>query len=160
MAWGSRALRLAESKTDSDQKQVWVCETDWWAWNWSEHFHWKLSIQKYFLNAKNCFPIVRLTGMKFPMRQMKAFCLKAFLFSMKLIKKKISEQNKILKPWDVSLNVCSDFQLVLNYVMEKVTLSWGTFHHVQSLHLALVGQMHPRLYFTWVLRQKPGIIWC
>lgn len=42
--------------------------------------------------------------MRFPMWKMKAFCLKAFLFSMKLIKIKISVQNKILKPWDVSLN--------------------------------------------------------
>lgn len=75
--------------------------TDWWAWIWSEHYLWKLSIRKCFLNAKNCFPKVTLTGMRLPLRKMKAFCLKAFLFSMKLIKKKA--QSKI-KSWNPGMS--------------------------------------------------------
>lgn len=59
--------------------------------------------------------------MRSPLRKIKAFYLKAFLLSVKLVLKKISEQNKVLKHWDVSLSGRSGFQLVLNEVTEKVT---------------------------------------
>lgn len=91
-------------------------------------------------------------GMRFSMWKMKAFCLKAFLFSMKLIKIKISVQNKTLKPWDASLNGSSGSEISHG----KSDAELGNFSPCAactSCSCRSAGSIAPRFYFIQILRQ-------
>jgi len=74
---------LAQRQTNSDQKQARIFETQ----IDDPGIGLNISIES-FPSENACFPKVALTGMRFPIRKMKAFCLKAFLFFVKLIKNK------------------------------------------------------------------------